>query len=230
MDPDVASTIIQKVWKGYSQRNKTLKLREAELVFIGMQPNMDVPLTHKDSPINKVSKREEERVLIQSQHEREYQDALVNIKEKIREAEGPDIKENMQDQIRQWFIETRDASGKFPDYPSDDEGGSALIFKTKNGEEGAEGAGEEGGKKKGKKGKKKKGEKKEKKKKGKKKGGKKGEAGGGDDEDGFRMAPSIFIPGIEEASQNYEDIWKVRDEVENFQQKYDAELIKELKR
>ena len=45
--------------------------------------------------------------MIQAQHEREYQDALVNIKEKIREAEGPDIKENMQDQIRQWFIETR---------------------------------------------------------------------------------------------------------------------------
>ena len=56
-------------------------------------------------------------MLIQAQHEREYQDALVNIKEKIREAEGPDIKENMQDQIRQWFIETRygqTSSGTFP--------------------------------------------------------------------------------------------------------------------
>ena len=33
--------------------------------------------------------------------------ALVSIKEKIREIEGPDVKENMQDQIRQWFIECR---------------------------------------------------------------------------------------------------------------------------
>ena len=33
--------------------------------------------------------------------------ALVSIKEKIREIEGPDMKENMQDQIRQWFIECR---------------------------------------------------------------------------------------------------------------------------
>jgi len=31
----------------------------------------------------------------------------VSIKEKIREIEGPDMKENMQDQIRQWFIECR---------------------------------------------------------------------------------------------------------------------------
>jgi hypothetical protein len=58
MDPDVASTIIQKVWKGYSQRNKTLKLREEELIFIGMQPNSDTPTHHKDSPVSKVSKRE----------------------------------------------------------------------------------------------------------------------------------------------------------------------------
>ena len=122
----------------------------------------------------------------------------------------------------------RDATGKFPDYPSDDEGGSGAIFKTKNGEGGEEGEGE-GGKKKGKKGKKKKGEKKEKKKKGKKKGGK--DKGPGDDgDDGFKMVPSMFIPGIEEASSTYEDIWKQRDETENFQQKYDAELIKELKR
>ena len=73
--------------------------------------------------------------------------ALVNIKEKLGETEGPDMKEQMQDQIRQWFIETRytvctgvccqsypplfyrDATGKFPDYPDMDEGGSEAIFK-----------------------------------------------------------------------------------------------------
>ena len=31
----------------------------------------------------------------------------MSIKEKIREIEGPDMKENMRDQIRQWFIECR---------------------------------------------------------------------------------------------------------------------------
>ena len=44
------------------------------------------------------------------------------------------------------------------------------------------------------------------------------------------MVPSCFMPGMEEASLTYEEIWKFRDEEENFQQKYDAELIKELKR
>ena len=32
---------------------------------------------------------------------------LVNVKDKIRDVEGPDMKETMQDQIRQWFIECR---------------------------------------------------------------------------------------------------------------------------
>lgn len=43
----------------------------------------------------------------QEEHEVEYQQALVTVKEKIREVEGPDMKERMQDQIRQWFIECR---------------------------------------------------------------------------------------------------------------------------
>ena len=30
------------------------------------------------------------------------------------------------------FIECRDATGKFPDFPEDDEGGSAAIFKDKD--------------------------------------------------------------------------------------------------
>lgn len=43
----------------------------------------------------------------QDLHEQEYQQALITIKDKIRETEGPDMKENMQEQIRQWFIECR---------------------------------------------------------------------------------------------------------------------------
>ena len=63
----------------------------------------------------------------------------------------------MQDQIRQWFIEVRqvemnrcmciwihwiilytyrDATGKFPDFPDIDEGGSEVIFKKKEPEVG----------------------------------------------------------------------------------------------
>jgi hypothetical protein len=47
------------------------------------------------------------RRVTQEMHEQEYQQSLVTIKDKITETEGPDMKETMQDQIRQWFIECR---------------------------------------------------------------------------------------------------------------------------
>ena len=33
--------------------------------------------------------------------------ALVTVKDKLRDVEGPDMREGMQDQIRQWFLEVR---------------------------------------------------------------------------------------------------------------------------
>lgn len=44
---------------------------------------------------------------VQLKHEQNYQEALVSIKEELRLMEGQDIKEQLQDQIRQWFIECR---------------------------------------------------------------------------------------------------------------------------
>uniref|UniRef100_A0A1I8HF97 ATPase_AAA_core domain-containing protein n=1 Tax=Macrostomum lignano TaxID=282301 RepID=A0A1I8HF97_9PLAT len=216
------------------------------------------------------------RRVTQSMHRQEYDQALVTIKEKLRETEGPDMKETMQDQIRQWFLECRDATGKFPDYP-DGEEGSAELFKQKSVAElerelkekvrdsasaacffvreichsllllfdvrfntclhlfqskpiiKEEGGGKGKGGKKGKKGGKS-GGKKGKDAKGKKGGkGKKGKKDDDDDE-GLKMKESKFTGDIGRAMQEYESIWKLRDESDNFQQKHDSELIKEAKR
>ncbi|CAH8626047.1 unnamed protein product [Dicrocoelium dendriticum] len=75
------------------------------------------------------------RRMTQSIFEQEYQEALIKVKEKIRDSEGPDMRETIQDQIRQWFVECRDATGRFPDYPDEDKGGSAAIFKEKTPEQ-----------------------------------------------------------------------------------------------
>merc|ERR1712080_297350 len=79
-----------------------------------------------------VAGQKDRRRVVQLENEREYQKALVSIKEKLKDVEGPEMRESMQDQIRQWFIESRDATGKFPEYPTEEEGGSALIFKEKD--------------------------------------------------------------------------------------------------
>ena len=61
----------------------------------------------KNTPQALAGKTEQQRRVTQKMHENEYQQALVTIKDKIRETEGPDMKETMMDQIRQWFIECR---------------------------------------------------------------------------------------------------------------------------
>lgn len=68
-----------------------------------------MPLPHdpKNTTVENARRVENLRRTTQDQHEQEYQQALITIKDKIRESEGPDMKENMQEQIRQWFIECR---------------------------------------------------------------------------------------------------------------------------
>ena len=77
---------------------------------------------------NKLEDMEVQRRKVQAKHEIEYQKALVEVKEEIREKEGDEIVENMKEEIRNWFQADKDETGKFPDYPSDDEGGSGAIF------------------------------------------------------------------------------------------------------
>ncbi|CAK8678578.1 unnamed protein product [Clavelina lepadiformis] len=235
VDPDLAAVRIQKIWKGFVQRRITRREREEEMVFIGMVPAKEVK-SKKAHPKVFAEKTETDRRVTQEENEVEYQQALVTIKEKIRQVEGPDIKETMQDQIRQWFIECRDATGKFPDYPDEEDGGSAILFKEKTPEEIEAEMKEKEEKGKGKKGKKgkKSGKKSGKKKKGKKSGkkGKKGKKGDdeAEEEPGWKMAESKFLPAISESHNSYESVWRSRDESVNFQQKHDAVLIKEDKR
>ncbi|CAO2625406.1 Dynein regulatory complex protein 11 [Lemmus lemmus] len=132
-DTGMAALQIQKVWRGFYQNKKTVKEREEEMVFLGMKPP---PLFNEVSAAIIQSERVTHlRNEVQLKHEQNYQEALVKIKEELRQIEGPDIKENLQDQIRQWFIECRNLTGTFPDYPNEEEGGSAIIFSNKTPEQ-----------------------------------------------------------------------------------------------
>ncbi|XP_042301941.1 LOW QUALITY PROTEIN: dynein regulatory complex protein 11 [Sceloporus undulatus] len=229
-DLETAAVCIQRFWRGHSQWKKTLQLREEEMIFLGMSPPLH--FQRPSASLLRAQKVDSLRCEIQEKHESDFQKALVTIKERVKEIEGPDIKESLQDQIRQWFIECRHTTGRFPDYPDEEQGGSAVLFSEKTPEEvAAELAAKEEEEKKRKgrrKGKKEKKEKGEKKKKGKevKKPKKKEE----EEEEGWKMSPSNFLPIMEEGNNKYKDVWQNRDEAWNFSQEYDPELIKEEKR
>lgn len=50
------------------------------------------------------------RRLLQVEKEQEYQLAMVKTQDTLKETEGPDMKEKMKEQIRQWFIECQSVS------------------------------------------------------------------------------------------------------------------------
>uniref|UniRef100_A0A8C4W1M3 IQ motif containing with AAA domain 1 n=1 Tax=Gopherus evgoodei TaxID=1825980 RepID=A0A8C4W1M3_9SAUR len=181
---DAAALHIQKVWRGFTQWKKTVKMREEEMIFLGMNPPPQ--FQRISASVARAQNVETKRCEVQGRHETEYEKALVSIKTHLREIEGPDIKESLQDQIRQWFIECWHITGKFPDYPNEEEGGSTAIFSQKTPDQ--------------------------------------------EEEEGWKMAPSNFLPIMEEGNNQYKDIWQNRDERWNFLQEYDPELIKEEKR
>ncbi|KAJ8350527.1 hypothetical protein SKAU_G00256570 [Synaphobranchus kaupii] len=235
LDYNAAATRIQKVWLGYSTRKRIKKERLEEMVFLGMLPP---PQQVKQSVAQeRMEQVEGGRRLVQDQHEEDFQQAKDKIKDSVREVEGPDMQQTLQEQIRQWFIECRDATGKFPDYPSVDDGGSLVIFAQKTPEQLAaelaakEEEKEKRKKKKGEKGKSSGKEGKEKKKDGKGKGkGKKSDADAEEEEQGWKMAPSSFLPAMVEGSKTYKEVWQLRDESQNFTQTFDAQLVREEKR
>ncbi|OAF66774.1 IQ and AAA domain-containing protein 1 [Intoshia linei] len=173
----------------------------------------------KNKIIIKDKETTEKRRQMQDIQQEEYERTLVSVKERIFETEGADIKEEMKDQIRQWFLECRDATGKLADYPNEEDGGSASLFRNISPEE----LEQELAAKKEEKGKKK--EKKEKEKKKTKK-----QADNKGDEDGWTMKKSIIAEKINEDLKEYNYVWKNIDESNNFSQRYDLELIKKEKR
>ncbi|XP_022525969.2 dynein regulatory complex protein 11 [Astyanax mexicanus] len=213
-----AAICIQKVWKGFMQRKRTKQESEEEMIFLGMAPDHSLPQPCPASVVAEDTKNR--RRIRQEEHEEDYQKSIISITNSLREVEGPDMKENMKDQIRQWFIECHDATGSFPDYPEEEDGGSSLIFADKTPEQLMEelAAKEE--------------EETSKRPKGKEenKDRRKGPGEEEEEEPGLMMLPSAFLSQLQTGQKTFTDVWKNREESKNFNQRHEAELIKEEKR
>ncbi|KAK2835493.1 hypothetical protein Q5P01_015977 [Channa striata] len=213
---ELAAVCIQKVWRGYIQRKKAKIARDEEMIFLGMvmHPKYQVP---RPAEIT-VQATEASTRIKQEEYEEDYQKSIVTVTDQLREVDGPDMIKTMKDQLRQWIIACRVATGSFPDYPDEEDGGSTLILAEKHPlqlkEEIAAKEEEESNKQKGNEQKK------------EKKGNDKDE----EEEAGLKMLPSAFLSDLEMGNKTFVDFWKTRNESKNFSQRHDVELIKEEKR
>ncbi|XP_038128064.1 dynein regulatory complex protein 11 [Cyprinodon tularosa] len=203
LSPEVAAIRIQKVWRSYIERKK----RDEMKFSFGI-----VAYTEYDTPSSAEIAAQAIKSSIQIQqkkHEEDYLKSVEQILKQLREIESQDMSNTMKNQIRQWFYECRDATGVFPDYPSEEDGGSALIFSEKTPQQLMEEIKES--------------EDEEKRSKMKKK----EEVRVNDEDAGLKKMPSAFLSDLEAANKRFEAVWKNRDESENFTQMHEVELIKE---
>lgn len=91
---------LQKYIRGYLSRKHHRANQKEQDKFIGMV--MPPPLSKKNNPINRMNRATEARHVTQDQYETQYQNALVSIRKKISQVEGPDMSQNMCDEIREW--------------------------------------------------------------------------------------------------------------------------------
>uniref|UniRef100_H3DDL2 Zgc:153738 n=1 Tax=Tetraodon nigroviridis TaxID=99883 RepID=H3DDL2_TETNG len=127
---EAAAICIQKVWRGFIQRKKTKMAREEEMIFLGMV--MD-PKYKKLLPSEITAQDDEDKTLMtREEYEEDYQKTIKAVVKQLQDVEGLDIGKTMKEQLRQWFFECRDTLGTFPEYPCEEDGGSAPLFINKD--------------------------------------------------------------------------------------------------
>ncbi|KAM6452646.1 IQ and AAA domain-containing protein 1-like isoform 2-T2 [Liasis olivaceus] len=224
---DLAATCIQKIWKGHRQRRLTRQARQTEMNFIGME--LEPQLLSPSPAMIRAQLGEELRRMRQADYEAEYREALDHIRDALFELEGPNLREQLREELRQWFIECHDLIGRFPDYPEEEIGGCEVLFAQKTPEEVraeldlAETKAEVKKKEK-EKGKEKKEAKEEEEE------DRKGKDKKLEEDEGLKLAPSKFLATINQGFLRYTGCWSEEDEAINFEQRYQPNLIKAEKR
>ena len=56
---------------------------------------------------DRLSSIERDRRAVQDKHQREYEEALITLKDDLKDTEGDDIEEDIKDQTRKWFFTGR---------------------------------------------------------------------------------------------------------------------------
>lgn len=70
----------------------------------------------------------ERRYANQEAFKEKYESTLEMVREEIKTKHGPNMTEDIADEIRAWIKDCYDKTGKLPDFPSEDQGGSLHIF------------------------------------------------------------------------------------------------------
>ncbi|XP_029661552.1 dynein regulatory complex protein 11 isoform X2 [Formica exsecta] len=195
----LAALKIQKIWKGYITRCRVRKRRLEEMLLIGMlQPSQTITENARQA-----ERLKQQRYEKQLDFQQQYQDLILEAKERIRNEKSAVMEENIRSEIRNWIETYFQQTGKIPDLPSAESGGSRMIF-SRQGTESTVSKSTAVSSKESKKSKRSKSK-------------KDSETEQSEDETdlGFKSVPSNFLPELIHANQEYQDVWRDKDESSN---------------
>ncbi|GBG24916.1 26S proteasome regulatory subunit 6B-like [Hondaea fermentalgiana] len=220
MEPETAAGHIQRLYRGLRSRRAANLEREQELAFIGMsRPKLWDDAESKREEAKRYEELDQARArrkLEQKENEDGYSQALIDLHGTVLEEEGPDMRERMMDERRAWFTDEL-GKGVFPE-----DLGDFYLAQNPEGDEDPEAAAaaaaaEAEAAKKGKGGK-------DDKKKGK----------GEEEEEAEKIppltGPTQFTATLQDCLDRFSGVWLDRDESNNFQQKHDVDLAKNVVR
>lgn len=78
--------------------------------------------------VRQVERLKQQRYEKQMDFQRQYEDLLIEFKERIRKDSSAIMEENIRSEIRNWIDSYFQQTGKIPDLPSAESGGSRMIF------------------------------------------------------------------------------------------------------
>lgn len=144
----VAAMRIQKVWRGFTDRRKTRHGKVEEMYLIGMIPRpiqrneeliengkkvrhmikLKYPIVYYVSYDLYLIQRCERRYEIQKKFKQGYENDLTDAKEEILRKYSTTLSEQIADEVRDWFKEYQNRVGKFPEFPTEENGGSRQLL------------------------------------------------------------------------------------------------------
>lgn len=208
----MAAVKIQKVWRGFASRTKTRMKKLEEMILIGMLPD-----PKRD---NKLQEQIEmvrlQRHQVQMEFQKSFETAMKKYEDEIKSKQGSTMSEDMSDEIRNWFKDYFTKTGKFPEFPSEEAGGSRHLLSRQGTESEFSRSSAPSSKE----------SKKNIKDKGKEKG--KTEELVPDEsfqKKGFKPDESSFLPEIKVGIDEYNEIWKNKDESSNLKQQHYEDMI-----
>lgn len=125
----IAAMRIQKVWRGFAERRKTRRRKLEEMYLIGMIPEPPkAGAGGKEAFVAEEATALERRYVVQREFAIEYERQLVETKKELQLKRGTAITEHISDEVRAWFRDYQERTGKWPEFPTEEAGGSRHLL------------------------------------------------------------------------------------------------------